>query len=204
MKPRHPPHGKNVEQIRSEMLCRPVPHTRAGDHRTQLRPDAAWHPKVKKPSKCDPAASTVVYVVGRDDDTLVKIGATSSLKKRMQNLSRDGHGEMFIHFWAEMCRADAFAVEAAAKRALQDAGFADGRKEWMQAPPEYVARAIVNAAHDVGVRIRASAGMPVVAEEPTEVLEILAEPLHWRDRKGRAPREEYAPQAHSVWRSTGY
>jgi hypothetical protein len=164
--------------------------------RPQMDKDAPWYPKYKR----DTNERAVVYVIAKEGGDWIKIGCTSALKRRLNQLEQQTGERLHIMFWAEFYKDDALRVEALAIRTLANLR-GRTKREWFDAQPDIAAGAIVNSAARNGYRPLSMAGDPCAYDpQMNEVQEILAEPfvIQGRASHGRVDREEWAPQKNAI------
>lgn len=167
--------------------------------RPAMTPDAPWSSKVTKPDKATERETAVVYVIGAEDGERYKIGCTTQLKRRLSQLARSEGERMHMHFWAEFDRCNAFEVEARALRDARSAHGLSGKGEWFLSTAQSLAMTILSAASSLGIKPMVHAGWPGAMDpSPTEIEELLSEPVPMQPTLGRLDREEWAPQSRSV------
>ena len=167
--------------------------------RPAMEPDAPWSDRCMKTLNATERGTAVVYVVGEEGGGRFKIGCTTQLKKRIQQLSTGEGKKLHMQFWAEFPRAVAFKVEGASLKEIRDRLSIKGRGEWFNLGAQEMARAILDAASSLGVKPIIHAGFPGALDpSPTEVELLLSEPMPFQPSGGRLDREFWAPQSRSV------
>lgn len=144
-------------------------------------PAAPWAANASRQARESDGSREVVYCISVDGIPLVKIGRTTQLKRRMDQLKSVSGRLLHIAYWAEFHPDDARDIERCAL--LRMRRHFDSEGEWSLADPVHGTAAIISAAEFIGVRPNHEAGTPWAEERPDELAEL---------------RQNYAPIKHAA------
>lgn len=132
---------------------RPVPKRHKSGN---LRVRPAWV-KEAESLHLAPEGRICIYIIGPDDERVSKIGVSRAPYRRMVEL-KDWQGKQLrMCFFAEMARAEGFAVEAAYHR-IRRANGETVMGEWVSVPRQIITKQISEIIRDLGITPSHQAG----------------------------------------------